>query len=197
MRGSASRRWIRIVSPTSATTPAMPPPTIDRYRCWDGVMNSEEIACGDQEAEEMTEEHHQDAEVEQVRAPPQLALPQELRRVAFPGVLVAVEAREAAEQEHGERDVRIDAEEELVQPEAEVIASLLSAARPATAFGLRRHETALPPSTRLQRPEVQTPARRPIPRRSAAPAAAARRHLLQSRPGQFAAMDSTAASTAA
>ena len=39
---------------------------------------------------------------------------QQLRRVALPGVLLAVEAQQAAGEEHRERDVGVDAEQELV-----------------------------------------------------------------------------------
>ena len=66
-------------------------------------------------AEQVTEEHHQYAEVKEVRAPAQLPPSQKLRRIALPGVLVAVEAHEASDEEYGQRDVRVDAEQELVQ----------------------------------------------------------------------------------
>ncbi|MNL74266.1 hypothetical protein D3C87_1998780 [compost metagenome] len=63
----------------------------------------------------MAEEQEQDADVEQVTTPAQLALAEQLGRIAFPGVLVAVESGEAAHEEHGQADVGIDAEEEVVQ----------------------------------------------------------------------------------
>ncbi len=53
--------------------------------------------------------------MEQVAAPAQRAGAQHLRRVALPRVLVAVEADQAAEQEHRQADVRIDAEHKAVQ----------------------------------------------------------------------------------
>ena len=68
-----------------------------------------------QQAEQVAEEQEQDADVEQVAAPAQLAGAQQLRRIALPGVLVAVEARQAAHQEDGQADVRVDVEEEVVQ----------------------------------------------------------------------------------
>ena len=148
-----------------------------------------------QEAEQMAEEHHQDAEVEEVRAPSQLALAQELRRVAFPRVLVAVEAREAAEQEHRQRDVRIDAEQELMQRmNASVIVSLLTRGSARRCGGLRHeaHHRGLRGFSggrrecRRVRPFLVD---RRFRRRGST-------HLLQSIPGSCA-MDSTAASTAA
>jgi hypothetical protein len=66
-------------------------------------------------AEQVAEEQEQDAAVEQVAAPAQLRLAQQLRAVALPGVLVAVEAGQAAHEEHGEADVRIDVEDEVVE----------------------------------------------------------------------------------
>ena len=66
-------------------------------------------------AEEVTEEQEQDAAVEQVATPAQLRLAQQLRAVALPGVLVTVEARQAAHEEHREADVRIDVEDKVVE----------------------------------------------------------------------------------
>ena len=68
-----------------------------------------------EQAHRVATEQEQDADMEQVAAPAQLALAQQLRRIAFPGVLVAVEARQAAHQEHRQADVRVDVEEEVVQ----------------------------------------------------------------------------------
>ncbi len=65
--------------------------------------------------EQVPEEQEQDADVEQVAAPPQRPGAQHLRRVALPRVLVAVEPGEAAHQEHGEAHVRIDDEGEIVE----------------------------------------------------------------------------------
>ena len=68
-----------------------------------------------EQAHAVTEEQEQDADVEQVAAPAQLAFAQQLRGIAFPGVLVAVEAGQAAHEKHGQADVGIHAEEEVVQ----------------------------------------------------------------------------------
>ena len=62
----------------------------------------------------MAEEQEQDADVEQVAAPAQQAAVQQLRRVALPRVLVAVEADQAAEQEHCQADVRINTKHKAV-----------------------------------------------------------------------------------
>ena len=71
-----------------------------------------------QQADQVAEEQEQDADVEQVAAPAQQAGAQQLRRVALPGVLVAVEADQAAEQEHRQADVRIDLEQKAVRASA-------------------------------------------------------------------------------
>ena len=60
----------------------------------------------------MAEEQKQNADVEQVAAPAQRAGAKHLRRIAFPRVLITIEAGEAAHQEHRHADVRIDGEEE-------------------------------------------------------------------------------------
>src|SRR6185503_19936322 len=63
----------------------------------------------------MAEEKEQDADVEQVAAPAKRTGAQHLRRIAFPRVLVAVEARQAAHQEDHRAAIRVGAEEEDVQ----------------------------------------------------------------------------------
>ena len=89
----------------------------DREHLLRGRRHAERMPDGErrQQAEQVAEEDAEDAEVEQVRAPPQLAGAQQLRRIALPRVLVAVEAQQAAREEHGQRDVRIDAEQELIE----------------------------------------------------------------------------------
>ena len=68
-----------------------------------------------QQAEEVAEEQAEDADVEQDAAPEQLLAPQQLARLAAPGVLAAIEARPAAEEEGHHAQVRIEAEQELVE----------------------------------------------------------------------------------
>src|SRR6185437_2951343 len=70
---------------------------------------------GDQETEQVAEEHDEYAEMEQIRAPAELAAAKELRRVALPRVLITVEADQAADEEHRECDVWVDAEQESMQ----------------------------------------------------------------------------------
>src|ERR1035437_671231 len=62
----------------------------------------------------MTEENNQDADMEQIGAPGQLAAAQKLTRSAAPGVLLAVEAQHAAEQEHGQAEIGIPAENDVI-----------------------------------------------------------------------------------
>ncbi|MCY1559633.1 hypothetical protein D9M68_966880 [compost metagenome] len=52
-----------------------------------------------EQSHRVAEKQEQDADVEQVAAPAQLALAQQLRGIAFPGVLVPVEAGQAAHEE--------------------------------------------------------------------------------------------------
>src|SRR5215510_13121508 len=63
----------------------------------DGIENPDRR----EQADEMAEEDHQNADVKQVRAPHQLTPPQQLAGACLPGVLLAIEAQQAAEQEHG------------------------------------------------------------------------------------------------
>jgi hypothetical protein len=66
-----------------------------------------------QQPHEMPEEQEQDPDMEQVGTPAQLARTQHLAGTRAPGILLAIEAHEAADQEHAEADVGIDLEEEL------------------------------------------------------------------------------------
>ena len=54
----------------------------------------------------MPEQQEQHADVEQVRAQAQLACAQQLRGAAAPGVLLAVEAQQAADREDRDREQR-------------------------------------------------------------------------------------------
>ena len=60
-------------------------------------------------------EQAQDADMEQVAGPSHAAPAQQLTRPALPGVLLALEADEAAEQEDRERDIGKDAEQHLIE----------------------------------------------------------------------------------
>jgi hypothetical protein len=57
----------------------------------------------------MPEEQAQDADMKQDAAEPQIAAMKHLRAIRLPRVLLALEAREAAEQEDDRRNVRINA----------------------------------------------------------------------------------------
>ena len=65
-------------------------------------------------ADEMAEKQEQHTDVEQVATPAQLAHAQHLRGITLPGVLIAVEADQAADEEYGQADVRINPENEVV-----------------------------------------------------------------------------------
>src|SRR5690606_37038167 len=68
-----------------------------------------------QQAEEMAEEQAEDADMEQNAAPDQLLAPEKLARLAAPGVLAAIEAGPAAQEEDGHADVGVDAEQEAFE----------------------------------------------------------------------------------
>ena len=115
MRASNRRRWISSVRPMKANMPATPPMTIAMHLL-EAVRDAEHLEHPDrrQQADEMAEEDDQHADVEQVRAPHQLPPPQQLAGAAPPGVLLAVEAQQAAEQEHGQAEIGIPAEHDMV-----------------------------------------------------------------------------------
>ena len=57
----------------------------------------------------------QHADVKQHAAQPQLAAVEQFAGIAFPGVLLAVETHQAAEEKYGQADIGINAEEKLVE----------------------------------------------------------------------------------
>src|SRR5262245_3044448 len=69
----------------------------------------------------MPEEQEEDARVEQVAPPAQQASTQQLGRVAFPAVLVLVEADEAPRDEYAEAHVWIDLKEKTMQHSHELV----------------------------------------------------------------------------
>src|SRR5579859_968327 len=87
----------------------------DRQQLLERVRDAERVENPDrrQQPDQMAGEDDQNADVKQVRAPDQLPPPQQLARAAAPGVLLAVEANQAAEQKHGEAEVRIPAEHDV------------------------------------------------------------------------------------
>src|SRR3546814_11909523 len=67
-----------------------------------------------QEAEEMAEEKSEDAEMEQDAAPDELLAPEKLARLGAPGVLAAIEACPASEEEDRHADIGKHAEQEVI-----------------------------------------------------------------------------------
>src|SRR3546814_18508705 len=67
-----------------------------------------------QEAEEMAEEKSEDAEMEQDAAPDELLAPEKLARLGAPGVLAAIEACPASEEEARHADIGKHAEPEVI-----------------------------------------------------------------------------------
>ena len=88
----------------------------DRHHLLEAVADADRVEDPDrrQQADEVTEEDHEDADVEQVRAPHQLAPAQELAGPRLPRVLLAVEAQQAAEQEHRQAQVGVPAEDDMI-----------------------------------------------------------------------------------
>src|SRR5690606_19098751 len=102
-----------------------------------------------QQAEQVREEQRDDADVEQVAAPAQRAALEHLAGIALPRVLFALEARQAAEQEHRQGDVGIHAEEEVMDMSGHAVLLTVARARPAPAWGrYRRNAPAAPPGRR-------------------------------------------------
>ena len=67
------------------------------------------------QTEQMAAEYRQHADVKQHAAQPQLAAVEQFAGIAFPGVLLAVETHQAAEEKYGQADIGINAEEKLVE----------------------------------------------------------------------------------
>src|SRR5262249_24766787 len=112
MRGSASRRCSRMVRPTMATRPAMPPTTKELMT--DGVERPVDRPMRREKAGEMAEDHDDDAIVEQVRSKAQLPLAQQLGGIALPSIGLAIKTDQAADQQHREAEIGIDAEEKCI-----------------------------------------------------------------------------------
>ena len=129
----------------------------------------------------MTGEDDQDADVEQVGAPGELPAPQQLARSAAPGVLLAVEAHEAAEQEHGEAEVRVPAEDDVGdQCRAWVFPHERGLVRGMSGAGRKA------PRTRAMRPSLQpSPAAGPEVDRLVFPGGIERREIGRVRIGQM------------
>src|SRR5262245_31945710 len=74
----------------------------DRHDLFEAVADADKVEHpnGGEQPDEMANEDHENANMEQVRAPHQLAPPQELARTCLPRVLLAVKAQQAAEQKH-------------------------------------------------------------------------------------------------
>src|SRR4051794_18390710 len=85
----------------------------DRHQLLEAVADADKIEDPDrgQQADEVAKEDHENTDVEQVRAPHQLASAQKLAGACLPRVLLAVEAHQAAEQEYGETQIGIPAED--------------------------------------------------------------------------------------
>ena len=86
----------------------------DRQHLLEAVRNAEPVEHPDrrQQADEMAEEDEEDADVEQVGAPHQLPAAQQLARSGPPGVLLAVEAEQAADDEDRQAEIGIPAEDD-------------------------------------------------------------------------------------
>src|SRR5258707_1095540 len=68
-----------------------------------------------QQADEMASEDRQDADMEAVAADKEQAAPQQLAGAGAPGILFAVEADHAANEEDAERHIGVEAKENLIE----------------------------------------------------------------------------------
>ena len=116
MRASNRRRWISMVMPMKQVV-AENAADHDRHHLLGFRAQAEGVVDlgRRQEAEEVAEEQAEDADVEQDAAPDQLLAPQQLARLGPPGVLAAIEARPAAEEEGHHAKIRVEAEQELIE----------------------------------------------------------------------------------
>src|SRR5262245_21373621 len=88
----------------------------DGHQLLEAVGDTDEVEYPDgrEQPNEMADEDYEDADVEQVRAPHQLAPTQQLARSRLPRVLLAIEAKETAEQEHGQAEVGVPAKHDVI-----------------------------------------------------------------------------------
>ena len=86
-----------------------------------------------EQAEQMAEKHHQNADVKQDIAQAQLAAVEQLAGIAFPRILLAVKAKQAAEKENTQGNIGENAEEKLI----EGIHDLYSLCCPIGIFGVK------------------------------------------------------------
>src|SRR5450759_988708 len=143
----------------------------DRHPLLEGVRDAERVEYPDrrQQAAEMAKEDDQDADMEQVGAPGQLPAAQELARSAAPGVLLAVEAQHAAEQEHGQAEIGIPAENDVIDQFGHDHVLIGAAGRwgrlppacPARAAGHRGYARSARPCSRRWRRDRKSPVRPP------------------------------------
>ena len=84
MRASKRRRWASRAMPMKQKIPAMPPTAMARP-CLKPCADAERVEDPDrrQQADEMSDEDHQDADVEEVRAPAELAPAKECEEPVF------------------------------------------------------------------------------------------------------------------
>src|SRR5262249_13504462 len=80
----------------------------------DGVERPVDRPMRLEQADEMAEDHDDDAIVEKVRSKAQLPLAQQLGGIALPSIRLAIEADQAADQQHREAEIGIDAEEKCI-----------------------------------------------------------------------------------
>ena len=139
MRGSNSRRWVRSAMPTRQMRPATPPTTI-AIICLKPWRDAERVEHPDrrQQADEMAGEDDQDADMEEVRAPHQLAAAKQLARSAPPRVLLAVEADDAADDEDRQAEIGIPAEDRVVEKLAHGVPPIAAARQGASRPGCGR-----------------------------------------------------------
>ena len=107
---SNSRRCVSSEIPTKHIRPATPPATIASI-CLKLCETAQHVEHPDrrQKPYKMADKDDKNAYMEQVGAPHQLPPPQQLARSGPPGVLLAIEPEQAAEQKHRQTEVGIPA----------------------------------------------------------------------------------------
>ena len=81
-----------------------------------GYSNHLEQEYRGQQTAHMSEQDDENADMEQNTAPDELTAAQQLTRLAAPGILLAIETDEAADQEDRQGNIGVDTEKECVDP---------------------------------------------------------------------------------
>src|SRR5215471_2832766 len=88
----------------------------DCHQLLEAMADTDEVEHPDgrQQPNEVADKDNENADVEEVRAPHQFSPSQQLARPRLPRVRLAIKANETAEQEHGQAEIGIPAEHDVI-----------------------------------------------------------------------------------